>query len=135
MAGLTEFRNEIIRNTWLMALAAEVISLPVIGFQPAFTCALVLGTAITVMNFILLVSAGEKVMDVKRAGPMVGSYFVRLAIYGAGFFIAIKFGLYAAVGCAAGYVTLNDWTEPQEWNDLSIYDEEDEDWNYSLKEE
>ncbi len=151
MAGLKEFKNEIIRNTLLTALVIQMISLPVIGICLPFTCALVFGTLITVFNFILLVSAGEKVVNAKSSGPMVGSYFLRLAIYGAGFFAAIKFfGLYAAAGCAAGYLSLhlailftyliiyglfkkkknplNDWTEPKEWNDLSIYDEED-DWN------
>ena len=151
MTDLKEFKNEIIRYTLVIALVAEIISLPVIGFDLAYGCALVAGTAVTILNFNLLVYAGEQVMDKKKAAPMVGGYFVRLLIYGIGFFIAIKFGLHAAVGCAAGYLTLhvailftylivyglfkkkknplNDWTEPKEWNDLSAFDDEDDDWN------
>ena len=83
--------------------------------------------------------------------PVVGGYFVRLVIYGIAFLVALKFGWYVAAGCAAGFITLhvaimftylvvyglfkktknplNDWTEPKEWNDLSVYDDEDDDWN------
>ncbi|MBQ8151483.1 MAG: hypothetical protein IJ070_01805 [Firmicutes bacterium] len=151
MTDLTKFKKEIVRYVVVMALAAEVISLPVIGVSLMFTAGLVVGTAVTILNFTLLVKAGEKVMEQNRAMPMVGGYFVRLVIYGAVFVAAVKFGFHAAVGCALGFVTLhvsimftylivyglfkkeknplNDWTEPKEWNDLSVYDDEDDDWN------
>ncbi len=151
MTNLSEFKGEIVKYTALMALVAEVISLPLIGIKLPFSCGLVVGTAVTIFNFQLLVYSGEQVIKSKRAMPVVGGYFVRLLIYGIAFLVALKFGWYVAAGCAAGFITLhvaimftylvvyglfkktknplNDWTEPKEWNDLSVYDDEDDDWN------
>ncbi|MDO4196708.1 MAG: hypothetical protein Q4D33_11240, partial [Prevotellaceae bacterium] len=128
-----------------------VVSIPVIGVSIPFIGGLVVGTAVTAFNFNLLVLSGEKVVSEQRTMPIVGGYFVRLVIYGIVFFIATRFGFRAAVGCAIGFVTLhvaimftylivyglfkkkknplNDWTEPKKWNDLSVYDDEDDDWN------
>lgn len=151
MTNLSDFKKEIVIYTILMAMISEVISLLVIGFNIWFAGGLVVGTAVTVFNFHLLVLSGEKVISEQRAMPVVGGYFVRLVIYGVVFFVATRFGLAASVGCAIGYVTLhasimftylivyglfkkktnplNDWTEPKKWNDLSVYDDEDDDWN------
>ena len=150
MTNLSEFKREIIKYTILTALVAEVISLLVTGIDSWFAGGLIVGTAVTIFNFHLLVLSGEKVMEVQKAMPVVGGYFVRLVIYGVVFFLATRFGFSAAVGCAVGYITLhvaimftylivyglfkkkknplNDWTEPKKWNDLSIYDDEDDDW-------
>lgn len=150
MTNLLDFKNEIVKYTILMAVVAEVISLPLIGFDIRFLGGLVVGTAVTCFNFHLLVLSGQKVVEELRAMPVVGGYFIRLVIYGAVFLVAVKFGLEAASGCAAGFVTLhvailflylvvygmfkkkknplNDWTEPKQWNDLSVYDDEDDDW-------
>lgn len=157
MTDLTQFKREINIYTLLMAIVAELISLPFLGFDLGFSGGLIVGTLVTVLNFTLLVKAGEKVMDTREAKPMVGGYFIRLVIYGITFFAALKIGFHVAIGCASGFVTLhvailflytvvyglfkkkenplNDWTEPKEWNDLSVYDDEDENWNYKLKEE
>ena len=103
MTSLKEFRNEIIIYAIVMAAVAEVVSLFIIGPN----------------------------------------------VYGAVFFICIKASLPCGFGCGIGFVTihfgimflygivykfikkkknpLNDWTEPKEWNDLSVYDDED-DW-------
>lgn len=151
MTNLSDFKKEIVKYTIPMALVAEVISVLVIGINYRFAIGLVVGTVVTIFNFHLLVLSGQKVVEEKRAMPVVGGYFVRLVIYGVVFFVATRFGFAAAAGCAAGFITLhvaimftylivyglfkkkenplNDWTEPKEWNDLSIYDDEDDDWN------
>lgn len=151
MTDLTEFKSDIVKCVLIVAAIAEIISLPILGFSLLFTAGLIVGTAVTILNFVLLVKAGEKVMEAKRAMPMVGGYFVRLVIYGVFFVAAVKVGMHAAIGCAVGFVCLhvgimvtylivyglfkkkknplNDWTEPKEWNDLSVYDDEDDDWN------
>lgn len=151
MTNLSDFKKEIVKYSIIMALVAEVISLVIIGINLRFVCGLIVGTAVTIFNFHLLVLSGEKVMEEQRAMPVVGGYFVRLVIYGVVFFVATRFGFAAAAGCAAGFITihaaimftylivyglfkkkanpLNDWTEPKKWNDLSVYDDEDDDWN------
>lgn len=151
MTDLTEFKSDIVKCVVIIAAFSELVSLLILGPSLLFTAGLIVGTAVTILNFVLLVKAGEKVMDEKRAMPMVGGYFVRLVIYGVFFVAAVKVGFHAAVGCAVGFITLhvgimftylvvyglikkkknplNDWTEPKEWNDLSVYDDEDDDWN------
>lgn len=147
---LNQFRKEILITTICMAALAEVISLPVIGPSLPFGIGVCAGTATTIICFLLLMKIG-KMMNVKKAGsPMVGGYFVRMLLYGAVFFICIKMSVPCGFGCLAGFVTLHfgililygvvyrfvfkkknplsDWTEPKEWNDLSIYDDEDDDW-------
>lgn len=151
MTNLKEFKKEIVKYALFVALLAEIISIPFVGVKLAFTGGLIVGTAVTVLNFNLLVFSGEKVVSKGRAMPMVGGYFARLVIYGASFVLCVKLGeMFAAIGCVAGFVTihvsilftylvvyglikkkknpLNDWTEPKEWNDLSVYDDEDDDW-------
>ena len=151
MTNLKEFKREIVKYAMFAALLALVISIPLAGLRIDFACGLLAGTAVTVLNFNLLVMAGEKVMSEGRAMPMVGGYFARLVIYGAAFVLCAKLGeMFAAIGCVTGFITihvsilftylvvyglikkkknpLNDWTEPKEWNDLSVYDDEDDDW-------
>ena len=149
MTSLKEFRNEIIIYGIVMAAVAEVVSLFIIGPSALFAIGLAAGTAVSVIGFIILVRTGETLMEESRKAPILLGYIVRLVLYGAVFFICIKASLPCGFGCGIGFVTihfgimflygivykfikkkknpLNDWTEPKEWNDLSVYDDED-DW-------
>ena len=150
MTSLKEFRNEIIIYGIVMAAVAEVISLFVIGPNALFAAGLAAGTAVSVIGFIILVRTGETLAEESKKSPILLGYIVRLLLYGVVFFICIKASLPCGFGCGVGFVTihfgilflygvvykffkkkknpLNDWTEPKEWNDLSAYDDEDDDW-------
>ena len=150
MTSLKEFRNEIIIYGIVMAAVAEVVSLFVIGPNALFSAGLAAGTAVSVIGFIILVRTGETLAEESKKSPILLGYIVRLLLYGVVFFICIKASLPCGFGCGVGFVTihfgilflygvvykffkkkknpLNDWTEPKEWNDLSIYDDEDDDW-------
>ena len=149
MTSLKEFRNEIIIYAIVMAAVAEVVSLFIIGPSVMFPAGLAVGTAVSIIGFIILVKTGETLMEESKKSPILFGYIVRLFLYGAIFFICIKLSLPCGFGCGIGFVTihfgimflygivykfikkkknpLNDWTEPKEWNDLSVYDDED-DW-------
>ena len=149
MTSLKEFRNEIIIYGLVMAAVAEVVSLFIIGPSVLVAVGLAAGTAVSVIGFIILVRTGETLMEESRKAPILLGYIVRLVLYGAVFFICIKASLPCGFRCGIGFVTihfgimflygivykfirkkknpLNDWTEPKEWNDLSVYDDED-DW-------
>lgn len=149
MTSLKEFRNEIILYGVVMAAVAEGVSLLVIGPNAMFAAGLAAGTAVSILGFIILVKTGETLMEESKKSPILLGYIVRLFLYGAVFFICIKLSLPCGFGCGIGFVTihfgimflygivykfikkkknpLNDWTEPKEWNDLSVYDDED-DW-------
>ena len=150
MTSLKEFRNEIIIYGIVMAAVAEVVSLFVIGPNALFAAGLAAGTAVSVIGFIILVRTGETLAEESKKSPILLGYIVRLLLYGVVFFICIKASLPCGFGCGVGFVTihfgilflygvvykffkkkknpLNDWTEPKEWNDLSAYDDEDDDW-------
>lgn len=133
-----------------MAALAELISLPVIGPSLPFALGVCAGTATTILCFVILAKIGTIANTKKKGGPMVGGYFVRMLLYGAVFFLCIRWQVACGFGCLAGFVSLhfgilvlygivyrfilkkknplNDWTGPKEWNDLSIYDDEEDDW-------
>ncbi len=109
-----------------------------------------MGTAVAIFGFILLVKSGEASVVTRTGTIVVLGYFFALILHGIFFFICIRLSLVCAVGCGCGFLTihfgimflygivykffkkkenpLNDWTEPKEWNDLSVYDEEDDNW-------
>lgn len=145
---LRQFRKEIIISTVCMAALTELISLIVIGPDKLFAAGLAAGTLATIGCFLILVRTGS-LLDVLKSGtPVVVGYFVRMLLYGAAFLVCIRVSLACGLGCLAGFICLhagifalygfvyrfikkkenplNDWTEPKEWNDLSVYDEEDE---------
>lgn len=149
--GLKEFRNEIIIWALLMNVPAEIVSLFVIGPEIMFPLGLAIGTAVSIVGFIMLVKTGEAQVVTKVSLFIVVGYFFGLILYGISFYICIRLSYICAFGCVYGFATihlgimflygivykffkkkknpLNDWTEPKEWNDLSIYDEEeDDDW-------
>lgn len=150
--GLKQFTKEILVSALAMAMLAEIISLFVIGLSGLFALGLAVGTVVAAIGFILLVKTGEAMTATQSGVLVVIGYFFRLILYGVSFFICIRISLQCAFGCGCGFVTvhlgilflygivykffrkdrvnpLNDWTEPKEWNDLSQYDEEDDDWN------
>ena len=52
---MTKFRNEIILYSLIMAAVAEVVSLIVIGPNVWFVLGLLIGTAVAIVGFIILV--------------------------------------------------------------------------------
>lgn len=150
MTNLKEFRNEIILYGLIMAAVAEVISLFVIGPGIMFPAGLAVGTAVSIVGFVILVRTGQTMMEQSKKSPILLGYLSRLVLYGAAFLFCIKVSLQCGFGCGTGFITihagiiflygivyrfikkkknpLNDWTEPKQWNDLSIYDDEDDDW-------
>lgn len=150
MTNLTKFRNEIILYACLMAALAEIISLFVIGPDLAFTAGLLIGTAISIIGFMILVRSGRHLLEKEKKAPVILGYVIRLVLYAVSFFVCVRFSLRSGAGCGCGFITvhfgiiflygivynffkkkenpLNDWTVPKKWNDLSAYDDEDDQW-------
>jgi len=150
MTPFKKFTNQIFKYCIIIAIIMEAISLIVLGIDGGFALGLAVGTATAVMNFIILENSAVKLMKKNSSGPVVAGYFIRMPIYGAVFYLCLRVGIISAVSCALGFVTLplamiylygirsrfpgavknplNDWTEPKKWNDLSEFDDEDDDW-------
>ncbi len=150
MGDMKNFKKEILLSALGMAVLAELISLAVIGPSLWFSGGLAVGTAVTMICFLILTRTGALTEIMKKGGIIVLGYFARMLLYGVVFFLCIRANVTCGFGCLAGFITLhfgilvlygivyklilkkknplNDWTEPKEWNDLSVYDDEDEDW-------
>lgn len=149
MGDLKSFKKEILLTALCVAVFAEIVSM--IVYRPSlwFATGLAVGTATTVACFLILTRTGAMTNITKKSGIVVLGYFARMLLYGVVFFICIKIKVVCGFGCLVGFVTLhfgililygivyrfrkkknplNDWTEPKEWNDLSVYDDEDDDW-------
>jgi len=150
MEGLSKFKKEIFRTCIVIACLAEAVSLLLHGFDKTFLMGIVLGTAVTIMNFNILVLSAEKMAQTKKKGPVVGGYFLRLPIYGAVFYLCLRISTAAAIACAVGFVSLhmsiawlygirtllpgakknplNDWDKPKKWRDPSEWEDEDDEY-------
>lgn len=151
MSDLLNFKNRIFLHCLALAIVVELISLPIIGWQWNFLVGILAGTVTTVVNFILLVAFAERMLAILEKKVVVGGYFIRMLIYGVVFVLSLQLGMYAAVGTAIGFFTLhlsimiifgiesnlpgakknplNSWTEPKEWNDLSDWGDDDDDYS------
>lgn len=149
VTNLNSFRNEIILYGIIMAAVGEIVSLFVIGPNIMFPIGLAVGTAVSIIGFVILVYTGKALMVNERKSPILLGYILRLGLYAVSFFFCIRMDLRCGFGCGLGFVTihfgimflygivykfikkkknpLNDWTTPKQWNDLSQYDDED-DW-------
>jgi hypothetical protein len=103
---LTVFKNRIFFHGILVALIFEAGSLLFLGFDVGFAYGLALGTAVSVVNFSLLVLTSQRLLDNGRAWMGFGSYLVRLVVYGFAFYMALRVGYTAAIGAALGFLTL-----------------------------
>ena len=149
MGDLKSFKKEILLSALGMAILGEIVSLFVYRPSLWFAAGLAAGTATTIGCFLILTRTGAITEITKKSGVVVLGYFARMLLYGAVFFICIKIKVPCGFGCLVGFVSLhfgilvlygivyrfmkkknplNDWTEPKDWKDLSIYDDEDDDW-------
>ena len=149
MGDLKSFKKEILLSALGMAILGEIVSLFVYRPSLWFAAGLAAGTATTIGCFLILTRTGAITEITKKSGVVVLGYFARMLLYGAVFFICIKIKVPCGFGCLVGFVSLhfgilvlygivyrfmkkknplNDWIEPKEWKDLSIYDDEDDDW-------
>ncbi|MDR1136224.1 MAG: ATP synthase subunit I [Clostridiales Family XIII bacterium] len=103
---LSAFKNRIFIYGILVAVIFETGSLFFLGFSKEFAYGLTLGTAITIVNFNILVFTSQRVLvSGKRWLAMVG-YMVRLGIYGFAFYMTATISLVSGAGAALGFITL-----------------------------
>lgn len=105
MDDIAKLKNEIWIASLVIALIAELVSLPIIGWDVGFLCGLALGTLSSIVSFGVLVWAGKRAIEQGKKSMSVVGYFIRLAIYGLAFVIAIKLSLYAALASLIGIMS------------------------------
>ncbi len=84
--------------------AAEGISLFVIGMQPMFFVGLLIGAAVVVLNFYLLIRAVFRFQSngKREMRPIVVTYLGRLGIYAIGAVLCYLLAHWSLIGYAAG---------------------------------
>ncbi|MGI6721407.1 MAG: hypothetical protein ACOX4I_02430 [Anaerovoracaceae bacterium] len=149
MKGLAEFRNRIFVHCIVIAIAAELISLAIIGADIGFLAGIAIGTFITMINFNIMVWSAKRMLERQSKGPVVGGYFIRMPIYGVIFYLCLMISGHCAIACVIGFLSLhvsimliygiesrmpgakknplNDWTEPKKWRDPSEWEDDDDD--------
>jgi hypothetical protein len=106
MKEFTAFKNRIFFHGFLIALIFEAGSLLFLGFDVGFAYGLVLGTAVSVVNFNILSYTSRKLLSNGHAWMGFAGYIVRLVVYGFAFYAALRVGLVAALGSALGFMTM-----------------------------
>lgn len=106
MKDIKKFKNRIFFFGILAMLLMEIISLPFLGFNIKFLYGLLLGTAIAIVNFSILVITMSRILNGSNKFAATISYIFRLLIYGGVFLVAINTGNMAGLGCVLGFLTI-----------------------------
>lgn len=106
MEGLTSFKNEIFKYGIAAAAVMELASLPFLGLDAQFLYGLLLGTAIAIVNFNLMAFSFWLALEWRKGAIAFLGFLVRLAVYGAAFYMSVKIGLISGAGTALGFLTL-----------------------------
>ena len=106
MDDLTAFKTQIIKYSLILTVIFEAGSIPLLGFSVEYLCGLLAGTLTSVSGFIMLVATSKKVVASGEKSIAVLGYLLRLLIFGAVFFIALKLGgAIAMIACFLGFMT------------------------------
>jgi len=103
---LALFKKEICIYALVTAAIFEIISIPIAGIGIEFAYGLCLGTAAAIVNFSVMAFTFSRMAETKSTGITVLGYVVRMAIYAAVFFVALKAGLTSTAGAVAGALTV-----------------------------
>lgn len=103
---LNQFKNQIFLGTIIVGLFCEVISLFFLGWNPKFAYGLLLGTAISIVNFNLMEFYLHKTLINSNRWMFFLGYMNRLLIFGVSFYVAIKVGILSGLGAIIGFMTL-----------------------------
>ena len=105
-AGFNRFKTQIFLHGLIFASVIEAGSLIILGPDLGFVYGLSMGTCIAVVNFNILIFAGNKVLNTGK--PVIGfaGYLLRLCIYGIAFYMALNISLASGMGAILGFMTI-----------------------------
>lgn len=108
MEDLKSYRNRIIKYAAIAGLVFWLGSLPFAGVRSLFLPGLLLGYAVSAVNFFFLAKALERSLSMAEDEAkkyVLKNYILRLLLYGAVFLLSLRLGLPAALGSLAGICT------------------------------
>lgn len=104
MDDVKEIKKQVMIYGFIVVVVCEVISFFVQGFDPMFLTFLFAGYLAAVINFNIIAFFLKKMLASGNASYSALSLLVRILIYCAVFFIAIKQGVNVGVGCLLGFL-------------------------------
>lgn len=105
MDDLTKLKSHILIYSLVIALICEVVSLPILGWDIKFLYGLVLGTAVSIAGFSILVFTSKLTIERGKKSYSFISYMLRLILYGVAFVAAVKVSFPAGIACLIGIFT------------------------------
>jgi|GEM_PF-1263519 len=106
MEDLIKFKNKIFISGILIMLIAEVVSIPIIGFNWKFSVGLVLGTAISIANFNIMTISSIMILKGRNKFIASASFIIRLLLYGGVFYVSMRVSYAAGFASVVGFMTL-----------------------------
>jgi hypothetical protein len=106
MNCLTAFKNEIFKYGIVASAIFELASLPFLGWDGRFFYGLLLGTAITIVNFNLTAITSRLTLELQKVVVTYLGYLIRLCIYGGTFYLSLRAGMISGLGTVLGFFTL-----------------------------
>jgi len=107
---MIEVKKEIVTYTIIAAAIAEIISLPLFGLNIMFPYGLAIGVCVAVLNLNIISKSIEKAVAQRNRSPVIVGFFIRIVLYGGGFYLAVTTslisGLAAAIGFALPHIVL-----------------------------
>lgn len=101
------FKNEIIKYAVFTALICEFASVLFLGFNLYFAYGIILGTAISILNFNILYFTLKRLLTHNKGAVLIFfGYIIRLSFYGLVFYKCIQLGYISAIGAVIGFLTI-----------------------------
>ena len=104
MDDVSKIKKQVAIYGFAVIVVCQIISLFIIGFDIWFTVFLLAGFATALVNFNILALFLKKMLDSGNAGYSTLSFVIRILIYCAVFFIAVRQGTASGLACLLGFL-------------------------------
>ena len=109
MNDLLQFKKEIYKYTFLIAVLIGIVSIPIvgiIGIGTEFAYGICLGTLVAVTNFSIMSFAYSLMIETRKPLISMAAYVIRLILAAAAVIVALNIGMPSAMGAFAGLLTV-----------------------------
>lgn len=102
MDDISKIKKQVVVYGFIFIVICQIASFFIIGFEPLFALFLLAGFAAGIVNFNIIEFFLKKMLASGNAGFSTLSFVIRILIYCAVFFIAVKQGTAAGLACLLG---------------------------------
>ena len=103
---LRKFRLHVYLYALIAAMIFGVGGLPFVGIDLRYFYGLLFGVCISFISFGILLFVSGMVLKTGRKFLATMGYFIRLPIYGFTFYMCMRVGVVAGIGCVIGFMAV-----------------------------